>query len=95
LSSNYKEQLLLVVDDLPIEQVLERANGLLKYRFSSSEEALRYLLENGDSWLRACSLYEIGHRGLVKEFETEIRQAGKERDTLVQETAAKILEKFF
>jgi AAA family ATP:ADP antiporter len=94
LSSNYKEQLLLVVDDLPIEQVLERANGLLKYRFGSCEEALHYLLKNGDPWLRACSLYEIGYRGLVKEFESEIRLAEKERDTLVHETAARVLEKF-
>lgn len=94
LSGNYKEQLLLVIDDVPIEQVLERANGFLKFRFNNVNEALHYLLTTRDPWLQACALYEIGQRGLVQDFLEQIKKAQAQPDPLVYETATLVLEKF-
>jgi len=94
LSNNLKRILLPIVEELPVEQVLQRANGLLDVSFNNRKEALEDLAKNSDPWLRACALYEIGKCGLVKEFRPLINHAKAETNSLVQETANFVLRQF-
>lgn len=94
LSKNHKRILLPVVEDLPIEQVLQKADGLVDGKITNRMEALKSLASSGDAWLRACALYEIGITGLTSKFKTEISKAENSTHTLVKETARLVLEKF-
>ncbi|MFQ5638430.1 MAG: Npt1/Npt2 family nucleotide transporter [bacterium] len=91
LSSNLKRVLLPIVEELPPEQVLQKANGLLKVDYVEKKDALRDLINDPDPLVRACALYEIGQSGLVDEFRREIQRAKTEDNTLVQETAELVM----
>ncbi len=94
LSNNLKRVLLLIVEDLPIEQVLQQANGFLEVNITNYKDALENLMSDNDAWLRSCALYEVGKCGLIDEFQAQVLQAKEEQNALVQETAAFVLNKF-
>ena len=50
------------------------------------EDALRTVLEQSDTWLKACALYEVGEKQL-KEFCALCEKLSLESDPLIRETA--------
>jgi AAA family ATP:ADP antiporter len=94
LSNNLKRMLLPLVDDMSIEEVLHNADGHLKVQLNNRQEALRMLGADSDPWLRACALYEIGMCGLVNEFRPLLKQAQKDQDGVVRETANVVLQRY-
>ena len=94
LTKKHKQLLLPIVEDLPAEQILKYANGLLEIHFQDKKEALGYLAQNGDPWLQACAIYEIGQAGLFEEYKEAILSAGNGSNSLVQETANVVIGKF-
>lgn len=94
LSTRHKKLLIPLVEELPIEQVLQSADGLLEVRFENRVEALKNLVLGSDPWLRACALYEIGSSGLLPQLVPVVEQAKQAQHDLVQETASVVLDRY-
>lgn len=94
LPQNLKRLLLPLVDELPVEQMLQQINGLLDVQVSNRKQALQILVSDSDPWLRACSLYEIGVCRF-EELRPLVESAINDDDPLVQETAAMVLLQYF
>ncbi len=94
LSNDLKQVLLPIVEELPTEQVLQRANGLIDVSFSDRKNALESLIRENDPLLSASAIYEIGKNGLVEDFKTLINDAQQQENSLVKETANLVLKKF-
>jgi AAA family ATP:ADP antiporter len=86
LPNNLKSPLLPVIEKWPVEQILQKANGFLSGYGCTFKEVLESLATDSDSWLRTCTLYEIGVYGLT-EFQLLVESAKKDEDLLVRETA--------
>jgi len=94
LSNDLKRILLPIVEELPIEQVLQTADGLIDISFNDRKKALESLIQEKDPLLSASAIYEIGKSGLVEEFRPLINDALKQENSLVQETANLVLKQF-
>ncbi|RMF67240.1 MAG: hypothetical protein D6743_05190 [Calditrichaeota bacterium] len=94
LAKELKKVLIPIVEELPPEEVLQQANGVLDLPFTNRKEALQSLLERNDPWLRACTLYEIGRCGLVDDFRHVMHTAAQDQNAVVRETAEFVLKKF-
>ncbi|MCI0557804.1 MAG: hypothetical protein MN733_04860, partial [Nitrososphaera sp.] len=93
LPNHLKRTLLPIVEELPVEHVLQSARGLLGTLLSTHKETLQNLVSDGDTWLRVCALYEIGARRL-EELRFLAESAKRDEDPLVQETAMVVLERY-
>ncbi len=87
LSNDFKRIFLPVVEELPAEQILQRADGFVEITITDRRQMLLQLVEENDPWLRSCALYEIWQAGLVNDFLPFIERARSEPNALVQETA--------
>ncbi|MFQ6114942.1 MAG: hypothetical protein ACE5NG_12820, partial [bacterium] len=77
-----------------VDQILQCADGLLDVPLRNRKEALENLVSDRDPWLRACALYEIGVGGLTDDLKPLLKQAKRDPDTIVQETAAMVLQHY-
>ena len=93
LSSNLKRVLLPIVEELPADQVLQRADGLLETQITDRKQALQNLVHDRDPWIRACAIFEIGDCGLAPEFREQLERARQDGHSLVRETADFVLRK--
>jgi AAA family ATP:ADP antiporter len=91
LSREHKQLLLPIMDRLPVEQILQNASFLPEIGFRTEDDALADLLAGPDTWLKTCTLYEIGKTDQVTEFRARIIEAGKSEVQIVRETAELIL----
>ncbi len=94
LSNDLKRILLPIVEELPTEQVLQSAGGLIDVSFNDRKKALESLIQENDPLLSASAIYEIGKNGLVDDFKPLIKDAQKQENSLVQETANLVLKQF-
>ncbi|MFQ5604315.1 MAG: Npt1/Npt2 family nucleotide transporter [bacterium] len=93
LPNNLKRVLLLIVDELPLEKVLQQTNGFVEVNISSRQQALEFLISEKDAWIKACAIYEIGKSQMKEHFRKQIEMAQRDNNKLVQETARFVLEK--
>lgn len=93
LSKEVKRVLLPIVEDWPVEQVLQRADGYLDIEIGNHTEALHYLIAGEDEWLRACALYVVGNSDLANAFQHQIEKARTAQSLLVKETAEHLVRK--
>lgn len=93
LSKDHKSLLLPVVDDLPIDQVLQKADGLIDVNVRTQKDLILDLLKGNDSWLQACALYQTWVCGLTEELRDEVVAAQQAKDAIVRETAGLVLER--
>ncbi|HEX9653593.1 MAG TPA: Npt1/Npt2 family nucleotide transporter, partial [bacterium] len=91
LSSDLKRIFLPVVEELPAQQILQGANGIIDIAFTNQYEALQELAGTSDPWLRSCAFYEIWKVGMVNDFRPIIERATIESNAIVQETAHFVL----
>ena len=94
LSKEYRKLLLPIVEKLPAEQALSTGEASQAQMNGGRRQALRDLLQVEDAWLRACTLYEIGHSGLMNDFKPEVERAHHSANAIVRETAELVLKRF-
>lgn len=94
LSKDLKQILLPIVEELPADQVLLKANGFVDVPFEDCNKALESLIQDNDPLLSASTIYEIGKNDMVEEFHSLIKEAQQRENSLVQETAHLVLKQF-
>jgi AAA family ATP:ADP antiporter len=93
LQKDVKATILPLLEESSTETLLDRASRIFKLRAPSREESLRTLLQNNDTWLKACALYEVGEKRIA-EFLDVCRLMTADRDPLIQETATWAVSRF-
>jgi AAA family ATP:ADP antiporter len=86
LRSDIKRYLLPIIEDGSTEIALQRGTELFNLSRMSKKQAVAYLIDSKDEWLRACAVYSI--RG-VKEDELwyKVEKLRDDPDPIVKETA--------
>jgi AAA family ATP:ADP antiporter len=92
LRSDLKTLILPLVEESSAERLIERAVAAFGIEAKQPDEALRIILEAGDTWLRACALHEIGDRRL-RELRGLVEPLAEDREPLLRETAQWALER--
>ena len=92
LSAPLKQYLIPIIDEWPLDAVLETGKRFFSIDWSSGEQALSYLFRGTDSWLTACAIYTAGEWKVVP-LMPELQRAVQSTDSLVKETARLALER--
>ncbi len=92
LDGRLRDELLLVLDDIPLDRRLKSARALFNVPLRSQEGALKWLLSrsNGhemERWLAAAAAYWVGHEKIESLMPLVARLAAQDGRGLVQETA--------
>ena len=90
LRQDLRSLILPMIEESSTERLIERAAREFGLRRATREEALRVVLDQGDIWLRACAIHEIGARRLT-DFEGACRELLCDPQPLVRETASRTL----
>ncbi|MEE8577529.1 MAG: Npt1/Npt2 family nucleotide transporter, partial [candidate division Zixibacteria bacterium] len=91
LSGDMKKYLIPIIDEISTEATVKRGRELFGTKLGSWEEALIFLMEGRDSWLRALAIYAAGKNPSEK-LRQQIERAAADPDPVVRETAALILK---
>lgn len=92
LRSDIKKYIFPILDDLTPEVVLRKAEELFGILRKTPEEALIFLIDGDDRWLRACAIY-CSHDIESDELEKRVREACHDPDSIVKETAELVLNR--
>ncbi len=87
LRQDLRSMIIPLIEESSTERLMERASREFGLRPATREEAIRIVLEQGDVWLRACAVHEIGSRRL-NQFAGECRRLLEDPQPLIRETAA-------
>lgn len=92
LHSDVKKYILPILDDVVPEAAFQKAEDLFGVRRKTREEALVYLTDSNDNWLRTCAIYcSIGIDS--KRLGIKVRNAKNDPDPVVRETAELVLSR--
>ncbi len=86
LRADLKSAILPLLEDGPTDHLIDQAARRYAIQVGGTQDALRLVLAQSDSWLTACALYEIGARNLTEMIEN-CRQLTRHNDFLVRESA--------
>ena len=86
LRQDLKPVLLPLVEEKSTERLIEHANRTFGINTVPRKDALRLLLQEQDTWLKACALYVIGESAM-KDLAEDCRSLLGEREPLVREMA--------
>ena len=86
LRADLKSIILPLLEEGSTGHHFNRAAERFGIEISGTEDALKLVLEQSDSWLTACALYEVGRRNMTQMLET-CRRLAQEGDSLVRESA--------
>ena len=86
LRADLKSIILPLLEEASSEHLIDRAALQFGIQVDNTEDSLRLILEQPDSWLKSCALYEIGSRGLIQLADV-CRRLARESDEMVRETA--------
>jgi ATP:ADP antiporter, AAA family len=92
LPRNMKRYVFCVFSDLPETQRFAASLELLGIKTMNTRSALHALFEQGDVWLRAATVWEIGFRRL-DEFRDDISSLLDSDDPLLRETAGAVIHR--
>jgi hypothetical protein len=87
LEAHLKPVILPLLEESSPAALLERAKVLFGMETVSRNDGLRGLLEEPDSWLKACALHEVGEKR-IRELLDQCRALVADGDPLIRETAA-------
>ncbi len=89
LKSDVKKYIFPILDDAGVENVLRKGEELFSLKWGSFEDALIYLLEGRDSWLKACAIFAAGDikNARIREL---IEKCKSDPNPIVSETAKKV-----
>ena len=86
LRQDLKSIVLPLLEETSSQRFVEGAAEHFGIRIEGIEDSLRRIIEERDSWLKSCALYEIGVRRMVQ-LEGLCRRMASEGDALVRESA--------
>ena len=86
LSKNLKSLIVPLLEESSPARLIEHASRQFGIRTPGRETALRSIMEQPDSWLRACAAHEIGRAGLSS-LAHMCRKAAGDGDPVVRESA--------
>jgi AAA family ATP:ADP antiporter len=92
LSAPLKQYLIPIIDEWPLDAVLETGKRFFSIDWSSRGQALSYLIQRSDLWLKACAVHTAGEWKVVP-LMRELQVAAESTDPLVKETARLALER--
>ncbi|HEU4344135.1 MAG TPA: Npt1/Npt2 family nucleotide transporter [Candidatus Binatia bacterium] len=92
LPRNMKRYVFPLFSDAQQAERFSASMDLLGVKTIDTDSALRALLEQGDRWLTAATLWEIGSRGLA-EFRDRILPLVNSEDILLSETAGTVIHR--
>ncbi len=87
LRRDLRSMILPLIEESSTERLMERASREFGFRPVNYEEAMRIVLEQGDVWLRACAVHDIGFRKM-SQFAGQCRRLLKDPQPLIRETAS-------
>jgi len=93
LKSDVKKYIFPILDDTSTENVLHSGEELFNVRWDSPVDALMYLLEGRDSWLKACAIYAARDLDNERVRET-ISKYRDDPNPVVSETARKVTDEW-
>ena len=91
LHRNVKELLLPLLDFPSPESAIEHGERLFGSRIKDREQALAYLLDDRDSWLRACAAFSVIDSESSGQVEL-VRQVQEDPHAMVRETVERVLK---
>jgi ATP/ADP translocase len=92
LHTDIKKYILPILDDVVPEVTFQKAEDLFGVSRKTREEALVYLINSNDIWLRTCAIYcSIGIES--DNLEKRVRDAKNDPDPVVRETAELVLSR--
>ncbi len=86
LKADLKSIILPLLEDEPTDHIIDQAARRYAIRIGDIQDALNRVLEQSDSWLTACALYEIGVRNIDEMIES-CRRLTRHNDSIVRESA--------
>jgi len=92
LRTDVKKYVLPILDEVPADVVQRRGKELFDVGYTDREEALTFLINGRDPWLRACAVYAVGEAGSPALLEL-VRGAMADPDAIVRETARHVMER--
>jgi ATP/ADP translocase len=93
LKSDLKKYLLPIVDEVSMDLAARRGRELFGIAIFTRDEAVRFVLESADPWLRACAIFAAGD-SVSGEVEERVRAAARDSDRIVRETAQLMLSRW-
>jgi AAA family ATP:ADP antiporter len=86
LNKNLKPVLLPLLEEKSTERLLEHSSRIFGIYVVSHNKALRQILRQQDTWLKACALYVVG-KSAMKDLATDCQRLLGAREPLVREMA--------
>ncbi len=84
LHRDLKSVVLPLLEESSPDRLIEHVNRIYGIRTVSPKEALRLILNQQDTWLKACALYEVGRLG-ISDLADECQGLMSEREPLIRE----------
>ena len=92
VQKNLKDIIFPYIDQVPGESAIFQRQGVLGRRIENRVDALIYLIRGGDSWLKACAIYNVG---AVESHELVnlVEEAVHDPDPVIRQTAEMVIRK--
>src|SRR5262249_4956524 len=90
LSAPLKHYLMPLIDERPVDAVVEAGQRFFSIEWSSREQALAFLISGDDGWLRICAIHVAGkwkHLSLM----SQLQLWAESTDPMVRETVQRAL----
>ena len=89
---NLKDIIFPYIDQVPGESAIFQRQGVLGRRIENRVDALIYLIRGGDSWLKACAIYNVGAVE-SPELLNLVEEAVHDPDPVLRQTAEMVIRK--
>ena len=86
LSADLKRIIMPIIDEVSPENLIRQGGDLFGVRMASEREALLYLMQCDDIWLRSCAMY-VAREETDAEIREVLIRALDDPDILIRETA--------
>ncbi|MDX9856641.1 MAG: Npt1/Npt2 family nucleotide transporter [candidate division Zixibacteria bacterium] len=86
LRTDLKRMLLPIVDEDSVDSIIRRGREVTGTVITTRDEAMEYLIEGQDTWLRACAIYAAGPN-VAQPVQDKINAACDDTDPVVKQTA--------
>lgn len=91
LKQEVKRYLFPIFDTVTVEVKIRKGQELFGVNLSDHEASMKYILDGGDSWLRACAIFSLkGH--LSPNLRSMIEKCRDDANPVVKETVRLVLE---
>ncbi|MEE8577617.1 MAG: HEAT repeat domain-containing protein, partial [candidate division Zixibacteria bacterium] len=92
LKSNIKRYLLPILDEASIERIVRKGQELFDIEMSTFDEALLYLINGRDAWLKACAIYATPET-MSSEVRQAVENAANDLEQVINQTAELVLRR--